>query len=155
MHDKCIAYTYLYTHDTQGLTCFLYSKTDQRREGRSLQTGFKKPQHVLSLPEINFCANKNRRNRCWSELKCRHVNCLRNAQDFLTQTPRGEIHIIELNPRINGYDAGFEKDEYDCNLDTCKCAHFNQHAIGNILIDWLSLHSSDTFRRYCSFWKNN
>ena len=44
--------------------------------------------------------------------------------------------LIELNQRINGYNAGFEKDEYDCNLDTCECAHFNQYVIGNIPIDW-------------------
>ena len=150
MHDKCVAYTYQYTHDTWGPTCFLYSKTDQRREGGSFGrpslTGFKKSKNVLSLPEISFCANENRRRRCWREPKCRHVNCLRNAQDFLTQTPRGKIHILELIPRINGYDAGFEKDQYDCNLDTCKCAHFNQYAIGNIPIDWISPCSNDTFR---------
>ena len=136
MHDECIAYAFQYT-----LTCFLYSKTDQgsryvygerRTWGR---TGFKKSENFLSLPEISFCANENRRKRCWREPKCHHVNCLRNAHDFLNQTPRGKIHLIELNPRINGYDAGFEKDEYDCNLDTCKCAHFNQYAIGNNPID--------------------
>ena len=46
------------------------------------------------------------------------------------------MHVIELNQRINGYDAGFEKDEFDCNVDTCECAHFNQYVIGNIPIDW-------------------
>ena len=55
---------------------------------------------------------------------------------FLTRAPVGKIQVIELSPRINGYDAGFEKDEFDCNLDTCECAYFNQYAIGNIPIDW-------------------
>ena len=133
MHDKCIAYTYQYT-----LTCFLYSKTDQRKEKRTSTSviGFKKPKNVLSLPELSFCANENRRRRCFREPKCHHVNCLRNAQDFLTRTPRGKTHVIEQNPRIYGYDAGFEKDEYDCNLDTCECAHFNQYVIGNNPINW-------------------
>ena len=89
MHDKCIAYTYIY--QTIQLKCFLYSKTDQRRVGGSYDrsSGFKKPKNILSLPEISFCANQNRRKRCWHESKCHHVNCLRNAQDFLTQTPLG------------------------------------------------------------------
>ena len=30
---------------------------------------------------------------------------------------------IEPKLRINGYDAGFKRDEYDCNLDTCECQH--------------------------------
>ena len=55
---------------------------------------------------------------------------------FLTRAPGGKIQVIELNARINGYDAGFEKDEFDCNLDTCECANFNQYVIGNNPIDW-------------------
>ena len=38
----------------------------------------------------------------------------------------------EWNP-FNGYDAGFIKDEYECNLDKCECAHFNQTVISKIV----------------------
>ena len=41
------------------------------------------------------------------------------------------MNAIELRWRKNGYDAGFIKDEFDCNLDKCECAHFNQTIIGN------------------------
>ena len=50
------------------------------------------------------------------------------------------MDVIELNSRLNGYDAGFKKDEYDCNLNTCECEHFDQFVIGKIPIYWLSLH---------------
>ena len=42
------------------------------------------------------------------------------------------MNAIELKWRKNGYDAGFIKDEYYCNLDECECAHFNKTVIGNI-----------------------
>ena len=29
-----------------------------------------------------------------------------------------------------GYDVGFVKDSYGCNLKTCKCAHFEHTVIG-------------------------
>ena len=38
--------------------------------------------------------------------------------------------FIELNLSQNGYDGGFVKDEFDCNLDKCECLHFNQTVIG-------------------------
>ena len=31
-----------------------------------------------------------------------------------------------------GFDAGFIRDEFDCNLDKCECAHFNQTIIGKV-----------------------
>ena len=43
------------------------------------------------------------------------------------------MNTIELKQSKNGYDAGFVKDEFDCNLDTCECAHFNQTIIGKHL----------------------
>ena len=42
-------------------------------------------------------------------------------------------HIKELTIRTNGYDAGFIRDEYGCNLEKCECAHFNQFVIGKHL----------------------
>ena len=56
------------------------------------------------------------------------------------------IHFIEPNSRMNGYDAGFEKDEYDCNLDKCECQNFDQFVIGKVLIHWLSRRENDKFR---------
>ena len=37
---------------------------------------------------------------------------------------------MELNSRKNGYDAGFVRDEYDCNSQQCECAIFDQTVIG-------------------------
>ena len=31
-----------------------------------------------------------------------------------------------------GYDAGFIKDEYGCNLNKCECAHFDDTVIGKL-----------------------
>ena len=39
---------------------------------------------------------------------------------------------IELNKSKNGYDAGFAKDEYGCNLNKCECAEFDQVVIGKL-----------------------
>ena len=40
------------------------------------------------------------------------------------------VNFVELNQSKNGYDAGYVKDEYDCNADGCECAHFDQAVIG-------------------------
>ena len=50
----------------------------------------------------------------------------------------GRKQFIELNLRINGYDAGFKKDEYDCNLDPCDCQHYDQFVIGKVPVHCLS-----------------
>ena len=42
-------------------------------------------------------------------------------------------HILELYRREKGFDAGFIRDEYDCVLDRCECAHFSQTVIGKII----------------------
>ena len=31
-----------------------------------------------------------------------------------------------------GYDVGFIKDEYGCNLNSCECAHFDDTIIGKL-----------------------
>ena len=128
-HDKCIAYTFQQTQ----LKCILHSRIDQgQRYFRGKQTGLKKIDNILSLPETSFCSDQNRRRRCRNEPKCRHVNCFRNAQEFFSMTAKlqcqRQMHVtttlgIEPKLRINGYDAGFKRDEYDCNLDTCECQH--------------------------------
>ena len=80
MIAKCVAYTF----EQSKLSCILHSSTDQGlRYTRGKQTGIKKANYILSLPEISFCADKNRKRRCRSEPKCNHVNCLRNALDCL------------------------------------------------------------------------
>ena len=43
-----------------------------------------------------------------------------------------KIKATELKLSKNGYDAGFIKDEFNCNLDKCECAHFNQTIIGKV-----------------------
>ena len=64
---------------------------------RGKQTGLKKTDHILSLPEISFCSDKNRQRRCSREPKCHHVDCLRNAlEHFFDQDVSGKSPIIEL-----------------------------------------------------------
>ena len=45
---------------------------------------------------------------------------------------RGKRQSLELNKSKNGYDAGFIKDEYECNSNKCECAHFGQVIIGKL-----------------------
>ena len=57
----------------------------------------KKPDHILSLPEMSICSEMNRKKRCRHEPKCQHVNCLRNAlENFLSAVIGGQGQNIEL-----------------------------------------------------------
>ena len=38
--------------------------------------------------------------------------------------------FFKANQRKFGYDAGYIKDQYGCNLSKCKCAPFDQTVIG-------------------------
>ena len=58
------------------------------------------------------------------------------------------MHCSELIQRNNGYDAGYAKDEYDCNLDKCQCAHFDGAIIGKLKM--FSILFKQMLRRYCS-----
>ena len=79
LHNKCIAYTFQQTQ----LKCILHSSTDKgQKYTRGKQTGLKKIDHILSLPEISLCSDKNRQRRCRTEPKCHHVDCFRTAQHF-------------------------------------------------------------------------
>ena len=83
MLAECVAYTF----EQARLSCILHSSVDKgQRYTRGKQTGMKKPDYILSIPEVSFCSEKNRKRRCRREPKCQNVNCLRNAQDcFLTR----------------------------------------------------------------------
>ena len=74
---QCIAYTF----EQSKLICILHSSTNKgQRYIRGKQTGTKKTDFILSLPEMSYCSEKIRKKRCRREPKCHHVNCLRNAQ---------------------------------------------------------------------------
>ena len=82
LHFKCVAYTF----EQSRLICILHSSTNKgQKYTRGKQTVVKKTDYELSLPEISLCANKNRQRRCRREPKCNHVDCFRNAQDFLIE----------------------------------------------------------------------
>ena len=79
LHSECVAYTF----EQSRLMCILHSSTDKgRRFTRGKQTGVKKTDYKLSLPEISLCFQQRRERRCRREPKCNHVDCFRNAQDF-------------------------------------------------------------------------
>ena len=59
-------------------------------------------------------------------------------KSFFYQTIGVKTNAIELIYSKNGYDAGFIKDEFGCNLDKCECAHFNQTIIGKHFNDSFS-----------------
>ena len=78
LESKCVAYTF----EKSKMTCILHSSTDHgTMKSPKQQTGVKKADFILSLPEISLCSDKNRRARCIREPRCRHINCLRNSQN--------------------------------------------------------------------------
>ena len=58
---------------------------------------------------------------------------------FIIRFTRIRFYDIEITPYIlsrisqNGYDVGYKKDQFGCNLRTCKCDHFDQKTIGTVL----------------------
>ena len=91
---KCVAYTF----EQSKLVCMLHSSINMGLKfTRGKQTGIKKTDYILSLPEVSFCSEKNRKKRCRREPKCQHVNCLRNALErYVNETVGGKRHVIEL-----------------------------------------------------------
>ena len=84
MIAKCVAYTF----EQSKLNCILHSSTDKGlKYTRGKQTGLKKTNYTLSLPEISYCSDKNRKRRCRWESKCSHVDCFRIALDFIVLSP--------------------------------------------------------------------
>ena len=92
--SECVAYTFQQSR----LICTLHSSIAKGlRYTRGKQTGMKKPDYILSLPEMSICFEQNRKKRCKREPKCPHINCLRNAlEHFLDQVVSGKSHIIKL-----------------------------------------------------------
>ena len=60
------------------------------------ETGMKKTDYNLTLPEVSICVEENRQKRCKQEPKCQHVNCLRNAlEHLLNEVVGGQGQNIE------------------------------------------------------------
>ena len=131
---KCVAYTF----EQSRLNCILHSSTEKGlKYTRGKQTGLKKTNYTLSLPEISYCSDKNRKRRCRWEPKCSHVDCYRDSLRFYWTAQKSDrsffcsqMHFWELNKSQNGYDVGFIKDEFDCITSNCECARFDQTIIG-------------------------
>ena len=100
LNNKCVAYTFQQTQ----LICILHSSVDQGQKYiRGKQTGLKKTDYILSLPEISLCSDKNRQRRCRNEPKCHHVNCLRNAPDIFVQYFTMYFKIASCSPILIGF----------------------------------------------------
>ena len=66
------------------MTCILHSSTsDGTIKTTQKQTGVKKTDYILPLPEISLCTDENRRKRCIHEPNCDHIKCLRKCQNLL------------------------------------------------------------------------
>ena len=79
MIAECVAYTF----EQSRLNCTLHTSTAKGQKFfRGKQTGLKKANYTLSLPEISYCFDKNRKRRCRREPKCSPVDCFRIALDF-------------------------------------------------------------------------
>ena len=73
---KCVAYTF----EQSKFNCVLHSSTNKGlTQTRGKQTGTKKTDYTLSLPEMSLCSEQNRQKRCKREPKCQHVDCNRNV----------------------------------------------------------------------------
>ena len=99
MIAKYVAYTF----EQSKLNCILHSSIDKgQKYTRGKQTGFKKPNFILSLPEISYCSGINRKRRCRSEPKCNHVDCLRNAHEiFGLAVSRNSIFFNDQDSQVS------------------------------------------------------
>ena len=89
---KCVAYTF----EQSKLICILHSSIDMGLKfTRGKQIGIKKTDYILSLPEVSFCAEKNRKKRCRREPKCQHIDCLRNALERYAMRPQAEKDMLQ------------------------------------------------------------
>ena len=87
MIAECVAYTYEHSR----FNCNIHSSTAKGQKFfRGKQTGLKKANYTLSLPEISYCSEKNRKRRCRREPKCSDVDCFRIASDF-TRPPKSLV----------------------------------------------------------------
>ena len=59
-----------------------------------------------------------------------HFNVAKHSTNFFDYPIATYVYFVELIQRQNGYDAGYVKNEYDCNHYECECAHFDQAVIG-------------------------
>ena len=89
------------------MTCVLHASIQKgTMKKRKTQSGVKKADYILSLPEMNLCSNINRQKRCKREPKCRHIDCLRNAQKQHVR----ESHILLFARPLKKYS---KKEYYD------------------------------------------
>ena len=136
-NSKCVAFTYEHAR----LSCTLHSS---KAAGVNVKVGKKsgerKDDFILSLAQISMCTEKIRRMRCKREPKCRHVNCLRDAWNYIFWKISGWSFTVKFVfpsfKRKIGYDVGFAKDKYGCNSNKCECEHFEQTVIGKRFLGW-------------------
>ena len=67
--------------------------------------------------------------------ECREIICSKDSNlNRLAEHYLSFLKVLLLffkaNQRKFGYDAGYIKDEYGCNLSKCKCAPFDGTVIG-------------------------
>ena len=76
------------------------------------------------------CCEKGSLDNIFSSKKCCEKGAVLRNGGVAKRATTAVIHFIELNSRIMGYNAGFIRDEYNCNSVKCECAIFDQTVIG-------------------------
>ena len=117
--EKCAGYTF----EQSKFNCILHSSTDKGFEHtRGKQTGVKKSDYSLSLPEISLCFEKNRQKRCKREPKCQHVDCLRKALKLISWSAKSSKHFeVSLSWQISVFKR--------CTITSLRWASFQIDAL--------------------------
>ena len=96
--------------------CTLHKTADNVTRSRSRDSiGIKlRSKKTVSLQMIEMCAEKYRMQRCSAEPKC----------------------LIDPDNATNENNCaiGFEKDQYGCNLKSCRCAESSGFIVGDIIM---------------------
>ena len=104
MEPKCAGFNFQKSRSK----CTLHETADNKTKSGSrdfIGTKLRSKKNV-SLQMLEMCAEKRRIQRCSAEPKCNNNNCV----------------------------VGFQKDQYGCNLDPCRCAESNEFIVGDIIM---------------------
>ena len=125
MEPKCAGFNFQKSRSK----CTLRETTDNKTKSRSSDFfGIKlRSKKDVSLQMLEMCAEKHRMQRCSAEPKC----------------------IIDPDNATNENNCviGFQKDQYGCNLKSCRCAESSEFIVGDIIMPKNEYGTMQTFSR--------